>query len=349
MFSTETIRNPRKIAGVMEAPVVKKLQEKPLKYNREILGFQKIDLIRHGSFADKTVVRWDLVIQKILNDKGQFKIPERTRQFFTRQVQVMRQLDHPNIISCLYYDTPVRIEFGVEEYHHIIVMNNGGQDLGQVYGLDDPVQVLPSLQECFQHILQASRGLAFLHERFIFHRDIKTENILLEKTAAESVVRIADFGFAVDLRKVKEPLGYAGTVEYMAPETLESRPQSLPADVHCFGATIKELLSCYKLASELPEYDDRREGPRVTLSFGCTKKGQNLRRQDSTIDLLVTLGVQMLLKSPERRPTAAEVNSSLEDLNTRLQVSQIASDSSAQTTGPIRRKKTGKHRFNPLT
>lgn len=58
--------------------------------------------------------------------------------------------------------------------------------------------------------------LSYLHSQKIVHRDVKTENMLLDKTRT---VKIADFGVArVEASNPNDMTGETGTLGYMAPE-----------------------------------------------------------------------------------------------------------------------------------
>lgn len=61
-------------------------------------------------------------------------------------------------------------------------------------------------------------SLSYLHSQKIVHRDVKTENMLLDKTRT---VKIADFGVArVEASNPNDMTGETGTLGYMAPEVL---------------------------------------------------------------------------------------------------------------------------------
>ncbi|KAB5532000.1 hypothetical protein DKX38_018670 [Salix brachista] len=64
--------------------------------------------------------------------------------------------------------------------------------------------------------LDLARGLNYLHSQKIVHRDVKTENMLLDKTRT---VKIADFGVArIEASNPNDMTGETGTLGYMAPE-----------------------------------------------------------------------------------------------------------------------------------
>jgi serine/threonine protein kinase len=89
-------------------------------------------------------------------------------------------------------------------------------------------------------IRQICRGLALVHGQGAVHRDLKADNILVDR---RGVVRVVDFGLAAfaDPRLGFAP-GSMGTFTYMAPETLLGR--STPAsDVYSLGLMLYELFT----------------------------------------------------------------------------------------------------------
>ncbi|KAI3763131.1 hypothetical protein L1987_53581 [Smallanthus sonchifolius] len=72
-----------------------------------------------------------------------------------------------------------------------------------------------------QMALDLARGLSYLHSQKIVHSDVKTENMLLDKSRT---IKIADFGVArVEASNPNDMTGETGTLGYMAPENL--RPE----------------------------------------------------------------------------------------------------------------------------
>jgi serine/threonine-protein kinase len=89
-------------------------------------------------------------------------------------------------------------------------------------------------------VKQICRGLALVHGQGAVHRDLKADNILVDR---RGLIRIVDFGLAAyaDPRLGFAP-GSFGTFTYMAPETLEGR--STPAsDVYGLGLLLYELFT----------------------------------------------------------------------------------------------------------
>ncbi|NP_001131428.2 putative protein kinase superfamily protein [Zea mays] len=93
-----------------------------------------------------------------------------------------------------------------------------------------------------QIALDLARGLNYLHSRKIVHRDVKTENMLLD---TQRNLKIADFGVArVEAQNPKDMTGATGTLGYMAPEVLEGKPYNRKCDVYSFGICLWEIYCC---------------------------------------------------------------------------------------------------------
>ncbi|WOK99436.1 serine/threonine-protein kinase HT1 [Canna indica] len=93
-----------------------------------------------------------------------------------------------------------------------------------------------------QLALDLSRGLSYLHSEKIVHRDVKTENMLLD---AQRNLKIADFGVArVEAQNPKDMTGETGTLGYMAPEVLDGQPYNRKCDVYSFGICLWEIYCC---------------------------------------------------------------------------------------------------------
>jgi len=94
-------------------------------------------------------------------------------------------------------------------------------------------------------LVQATRGLAYMHQCGFFHRDIKPANILVN---SRGVVRIADLGLAAyTARKIDKKSTLNGTWAYMAPEIIMSatRNYTPKIDIWSLGITALELAVSY--------------------------------------------------------------------------------------------------------
>lgn len=100
--------------------------------------------------------------------------------------------------------------------------------------------------ECVRfYTAEILRGIEYLHDRGIVHRDMKPENILLDD---KMHVLIADFGCA----KIHKDHGdrprssLVGTPEYLSPEVLSKRPTTKLSDIWALGVILYEMVSGMK-------------------------------------------------------------------------------------------------------
>ncbi|KAL3644894.1 serine threonine-protein kinase [Castilleja foliolosa] len=93
-----------------------------------------------------------------------------------------------------------------------------------------------------QLALDLARGLSYLHSKKIVHRDVKTENMLLQ---TDKTLKIADFGVArIEAQNPRDVTGNTGTLGYMAPEVLDGKPYNRKCDVYSFGISLWEIYCC---------------------------------------------------------------------------------------------------------
>lgn len=81
------------------------------------------------------------------------------------------------------------------------------------------------------------RGLSYLHEKKIIHRDIKPQNILLNN---KGQVKLCDFGVSGEAVNSLATT-FTGTSFYMAPERIQGQPYSVTCDVWSLGLTLLEV------------------------------------------------------------------------------------------------------------
>lgn len=166
---------------------------------------------------------------------------EKANKLFQREMAVMNNLIHPNIVRLIDQGM-----FGKEHYFVSEYLPDGDTDelVTKVYKGPVPIK------EACNIICQTLEGLEFAHKRGFIHRDIKPPNILLIKNKkGEKIAKLTDFG----LSKNYQMAGHSGmtvrgetsgTPFFMAPEQFTNyRFVKPPADVYSMGATLYYLLT----------------------------------------------------------------------------------------------------------
>jgi serine/threonine protein kinase len=106
------------------------------------------------------------------------------------EVRLLKKLSHDNIVT--YFDT---IRTPSHLYIVLEYMENGSlaQFMKKFGSFSEPLVAM--------YIAQVLRGLAYLHEQGVLHRDVKGANIL---TTKDGLVKLADFGVAVKLSETTQ-------------------------------------------------------------------------------------------------------------------------------------------------
>lgn len=160
-------------------------------------------------------------------------------QRFLREVRVIGQLHHPNIVTA--YDAGERggVPFLVMEFID-------GNDLQTVVDGSGPLQI----GQVLEVMRQAAAGLEYAHARSVVHRDVKPANLLLNRGGE---LKLLDLGLARWLtsrhphdrsQDVSEGGVLLGTADYIAPEqTGDFGPVGSAADIYSLGCTMFFLLT----------------------------------------------------------------------------------------------------------
>ncbi|EMS64397.1 Serine/threonine-protein kinase HT1 [Triticum urartu] len=149
---------------------------------------------------------------------------------FAQEVYIMRKVRHKNVVQFIGACTkPPRLCIVTE-------FMSGGS----VYDYLHKHKGIFKLPALVGVAMDVSKGMSYLHQNNIIHRDLKTANLLMDENG---MVKVADFGVA----RVKVQSGVmtaeTGTYRWMAPEVIEHKPYDHKADVFSFGILLWELLT----------------------------------------------------------------------------------------------------------
>jgi serine/threonine protein kinase len=149
-----------------------------------------------------------------------------------REVELMRSLDHQNIVRYLGAE--------MDKVHlHIFQEWVPGGSVATLLGRFGVF----SLQVIQSYLAQTLSGLAYLHDNDIIHRDIKGSNILVND---DGVVKLADFGASKKLNNLRANLMMSmtvrGTPYFMSPEVFEEK-YSAKADIWGIGCVAYQMIT----------------------------------------------------------------------------------------------------------
>ncbi len=199
-------------------------------------------------------------VQKSLNRTVAVKVlsPQmgRSEEFTKRfdiEAKAISLLQHQNIVSIF--------EFGEESGLKYFAMQYvDGEDLGKKLLHKKPL----AISDVIDYSKQICRALRYAHNKDVIHRDIKPQNVLIDKN---NICRLTDFGIAKIYAETNITMtGVAvGTPEYMSPEQAEGDVLDAQTDIYSLGIVMYEMLTrrppftgtnpvaiAYKQVHELP-------------------------------------------------------------------------------------------------
>jgi len=158
---------------------------------------------------------------------------ERLFKIASREIAIMRILDHPNIIKLL--------EIYEDDKHLSLVLEycSGGELLD--YLLAHHHLCEPEAAHFMHDILTS---IQYLHKNHISHRDLKLQNFMFEKKEHDSVLKLIDFGLSAQFSPENCRLTtIVGSPLYIAPEILAKKPYDFACDLWSLGVILYLLLS----------------------------------------------------------------------------------------------------------
>lgn len=217
-----------------------------------------------------------------------------------KEVQLMNRLSHPNILRFM----GVCVHQG--QLHALTEYINSGN--------------LEQLLDSNQHLPWTVRvklaqdlalGLAYLHSKGIFHRDLTSKNCLIKSEEGGYSAIVADFGLAEKIPDYSgggDKLAVVGSPYWMAPEVLRDEHYNETADVFSYGIILCEIIA--RIQAD-PDYLPRTE------NFGLDYDSFQNMVGDCPQDFL-QLTFNCCNMDPKLRPSFIDIVKQLEEILLRL-------------------------------
>lgn len=215
------------------------------KINSKIFGdvvcerFKLQGVLGHGAFSEVVSATnketGEQVAIKCINKKQLLGKDD----LLKNEIDVMKKVDHPNIIRMFdVLDSP--------DYLYLVMqLVHGGELFDAIVERGNYTEA-----DAKEITLQLLMAVDYLHDTGVVHRDLKPENLLLYDKTEGSKIMLSDFGLS------KIPVGdlmktAVGTPGYVAPEVLRQEPYSKAVDLWSLGVIVYILLCGYP-----PFYDE---------------------------------------------------------------------------------------------
>ena len=244
-------------------------------------GFGTVFLIEHKTTGEVFACK-RLAKKKIKN-----------RETIFSEINLMKSLDHPNIVKLL--------EVYEDNTYIFMVMENllGGELFDEILARAKSNNYYSEkmVATIFKQIVS---GITYCHENNICHRDLKPENIIFTHKDDETSLKIIDFGLSTIFEKNKKMTSSIGTIYYMAPEVFLGK-YTEKCDVWSLGVLLFILISGRPPFRGENDFETMNSIINDEINF--TKWTGWKKISDECKDLIK----KILVKDPKKCPSAQEL------------------------------------------
>ncbi|CAG0894561.1 unnamed protein product, partial [Darwinula stevensoni] len=206
---------------------------------------QGSDRPQEVSYTDTKVIgngSFGVVYQAKLCDTGELVAIKKVLQdkrFKNRELQIMRRLDHQNIVKLKYFFYSSGEK--KDEVYLNLVLEYIPETVYRVARHHSKNKQTIPISFIKLYMYQLMRSLAYIHSLGICHRDIKPQNLLLDPETG--VLKLCDFGSAKHLVRGEPNVSYICSRYYRAPELIfGATDYTTQIDVWSGGCVLAELL-----------------------------------------------------------------------------------------------------------
>nr|XP_043615796.1 uncharacterized protein LOC122587696 [Erigeron canadensis] len=279
-----------------------------------------------GRGGQGTVYKGMLTDGRIVAVKKSKIVDESQLEQFINEVVILSQVNHRNVVKLLGCCLETEVPLLVSEF-----ISNGTL-YQQIH--DDSNEFPLTLNTRLRISTEIAGALAYLHSATsipIYHRDIKSTNILLD---SKQRAKVSDFGTSrfVSIDQTHLTTLVKGTFGYLDPEYFQSGKFTEKSDVYSFGVVLVELLTGEKPIS-VTRFDEHRS---LVTHFKTAMEEDHLMsitdlriiNEGSRGELMAVanLAMQCLNLNGKNRPTMKEVASELERVRTSHVPSAVQTD-----------------------
>ena len=266
--------------------ISKKSNPKPQKITYKI-----IKKIGEGSFGVVYLAKYlktsSFCVVKKINFAGLSK--QEIKESYN-EVNLLKKLDHPNIIKFLEVKP-------TKKYIEIVTEYAEKGDLYKQLNIQKEKNIHFPEKVIIDWLIQTCQALKYIHSKHIIHRDIKPHNIFLTK---KGYIKLGDFGVSKTLNNTLEKAkSFVGTAYYLPPEIINNEKYSYKADIWSLGVAFYQLMTF-----KTPFDADRL--PALLIKIANNGKYEKIKKKYYSEDL-INLIYKMMDFKPSNRPNPSEI------------------------------------------